>query len=57
LNPNPTLTLVARAAKEGGVKAMSDAVYPYLSLAAEAFLAQLLNNMVKVRLQREDLGK
>ena len=57
LNPSSTMRLVARLAKEGGVAAVSDAVYPYLSLAAETFLAQLLNNMVKMRLQREDLGR
>jgi histone H3/H4 len=57
LNPAATMRLVARLAKEGGVKAVSDSVYPYLSLAAETFLGQLLNNMVKMRLQREDLGK
>lgn len=57
LNQPNTLRLVGRLGKEGGVRAVSDAVYPYLSLAAETFLAQLLNSMVKMRLQREDMGK
>jgi hypothetical protein len=51
------MRLVGRLAKEGGVKGVSDAVYPYLSLAAETFLGQLLNTMVKMRLQREDMGR
>jgi hypothetical protein len=57
LSNTATMRLVALAAKEAGVKAVSDSVYPYLSLAAEAYLNQLLNGMVKMRLQREDLGK
>lgn len=57
LDPAKTLRLVGRMAKEGGVRAVSDSVYPYLSLAAETFLSQLLNSMVKMRLQREDLGR
>jgi hypothetical protein len=49
--------MVARLAKEGGVKAVSDSVYPFLSLAAETYLGQMLNSMTKMRLQREDMGK
>jgi histone H3/H4 len=51
------MAAVARAAREGGVKAVSESVYPYLSLAAEAYLVQLLHSLAKMRLQREDLGK
>eukprot|EP00879_Flechtneria_rotunda_P001547 GHRR01001705.1.p1 GENE.GHRR01001705.1~~GHRR01001705.1.p1 ORF type:complete len:804 (+),score=378.70 GHRR01001705.1:1329-3740(+) len=57
LNLANTMSLVARAAKRTGVKAVGEDVYAYLSLAIEAHLAQLLHNLVKVRLQREDLGK
>jgi hypothetical protein len=57
LSPGPTMTLVARAAQEGGVRAVGDSVYPFLSLAAEAFVTQLLHSLVKMRLQREDMGK
>lgn len=57
LNQPATMRLVGRLAKAGGVKGVADAVYPYLSLAAETFLGQLLNNMVKMRLQREDMGR
>jgi hypothetical protein len=52
-----TMRLVGRLSKEGGIRAVADSVYPYLSLAAEAFLGQLLNSMVKIRLQREDMGR
>jgi hypothetical protein len=57
LHQTNTLRLVGRLSKEGGVRAVADSVYPYLSLAAEAFLGQLLNSMVKMRLQREDMGR
>lgn len=57
LNQGATMRMIARLAKEGGVKAVSDAVYPFLSLAAETYLGQMLNSMIKMRLQREDMGK
>lgn len=52
-----TMRLIGGLSKEGGIRAVADSVYPYLSLAAEAFLGQLLNSMVKIRLQREDMGR
>jgi len=57
LNQGPTMTLVAKAAKQGGVRAVGEDVYAFLSLAAEAHLSQLLHSLVRTRLQREDLGK
>jgi hypothetical protein len=57
LSQGPTMTLLARAAKNHGVRAVGEDVYAYLSLATEQHLNQLLRGIVKARLQREDLGK
>lgn len=51
------MTLVARAAKRAGVRAVGEDVYAFLSLAAEAHLGSMLHGLVRSRLQREDLGK
>ncbi|KAF6259275.1 hypothetical protein COO60DRAFT_1023184 [Scenedesmus sp. NREL 46B-D3] len=57
LSQGPTMNLLARAAKNHGVRAVGEDVYAYLSLATEQHLSQMMRGIVKARLQREDLGK
>jgi hypothetical protein len=57
LSLGPTMNMLARAAKNHGVRSVGEDVYAYLSLATEQHVNQLLRGLVKARLQREDLGK
>lgn len=57
LNRTKAEHLVATSARAGGVTAVDDAVFPFLDMAVQTHVGNILDGMVKVHLQRGDLGR